>query len=52
MNKDDLGVRLKTEGAFVEHPNEVNLEKYGEHLKNELSEISKILSKKKTFQKD
>ena len=37
MNTDDLGIRLKTEGAFVERPNEVNLEKYGEHLKNELS---------------
>ena len=34
MNSNDLGVRLKTEGAFVERTSEVNLEKYGEQLKN------------------
>ena len=52
MNNDDLGVRLKTEGAILDRPNDITLEKYGQQLKNELSEISKLLSKKKTFQKE
>lgn len=44
--------RLKTQGTFLHSNNELNLEKYGEQLKNQLQEISKILAKRHKNKKE